>query len=77
MMFFISLESKIVIGDILFSFGKYIPGTSKFDGHMNKMKSSRQHEKKTQLEAAWTSCALWTAVFINKIKYECEMIGND
>ena len=36
-------------------------------------------EKKTQMEDAyaWTSCALWTAVFIDKVKYECEMIGND
>ena len=46
---------------------------------MNKMKSSRQHtkKKKMQMEDAWTSCALWTAVFIDKVKYKCEMIGND
>ena len=30
-----------------FHSGKYyIPGNSKFDGHMNKMKSRRQHENK-------------------------------
>ena len=29
------------------------------------------------MEAAWTSYAVWTAVFIDKVKYECEMIGND
>ena len=33
--------------------------------------------QETQMEASWTSCALWSMVFIETVKNECDMSGHD
>ena len=67
--------------DFFHSGKDYIPGTHPSERipvthEQNKIEQTAR-KKKAQMEAAWTSCALWTVVFIDKVKYVCEMIGND
>ena len=78
MMFFISLESKILIGNGYFSFRETLhPGDLqiRWISKPNGVKQMARQNKETQTAAAWTPYALWSVVFIGIVKTECDMSG--
>ena len=78
MMFFISSECKILIGNDYSSFRETLhPRDFKIQwiSKPNGVKQMARQNKETQMAATWTPNALWSVVFKDIVKTEYDMSG--